>query len=321
MHELLPELLELNEEERYVLETRGKVEKDIYTSQVNFVIEGERFLRNNKMIEARKHTRFTYFPKHRHDYIELNYVLSGKFVQTVGSDRLHLQKGELLFLNQHIYHEIEPSEQEDIIINFIINPHFFESMFGYLSSDNNISHFLINSLFDHTQSGQYLYFQIAEVEEIQRLLECLLLEIMRPSLLSESSIKLYTGLLLIELIRHSDKLRQPSDNPLNHYIVVETMKYIDEHYQDASLNELAERLKQPNYSLSKQIKQATSVTFKELLQEKRLERANELLMKTDLPITEIAEMVGYDNISYFYRIFRNKFHMTPKQLRIEMRSN
>ena len=74
------------------------------------------------MIQLRKHTRFIDFPKHRHNYIEINYVYHGKLKQKVGDESICLKQGELLFLNQHIYHEIEASKKEDIIINFIIQP-------------------------------------------------------------------------------------------------------------------------------------------------------------------------------------------------------
>jgi AraC-like DNA-binding protein/mannose-6-phosphate isomerase-like protein (cupin superfamily) len=312
---LLEELMKLTEEEKAILNQKKEIKKDLYTSQPTFVIESEKFLRKNKMIELRKHTRFIDFPKHRHDYIEINYVFNGKLKQKVGDESICLKQGELIFLNQHIYHEIEASSKEDIIINFIIQPLFFEFIFTYLSTDNMISNFLINSLYNNTQNGQYLYFAISEVTDIQELIGRMIKEIMNPTSLSESAIKLYTGLLMIELIKHSDKLKQNEENPADHYIMVETMKYIDEHYQTASLYELAEKLHQPHYALSKQIKNATHFTFKELLQEKRLNQAKHLLLGANIPITEIAELVGYDNVSYFYRIFKNKFGLTPKKLR------
>ncbi|WP_071393022.1 AraC family transcriptional regulator [Bacillus tuaregi] len=316
-NDLLLELMQLNEEEKLIVNQKKKkeVKKDLYTTQSAFVIEGEKFLGKDKMIEIRKHTRFIDFPMHRHNYIEINYVLNGKLKQKVGNERICLQQGELILLNQHIYHEIEASAEEDIIINFIIQPQFFEFIFTFLSSDNMISNFLINSIYNHTQNGQYLYFAISEVKEIQDIIIKMIEEIRNSSLLSDSFIKLYTGLLVVELIKHSNKLKQNEENPAHQYIMVETMKYIDVHYQTASLYELAEKLHQPHYALSKQIKSSTSYTFKELIQEKRLSQAKQLLLGTEMPITEIVERVGYDNISYFYRIFKNKFGVTPKKFR------
>jgi YesN/AraC family two-component response regulator len=267
------------------------------------------------MIMVRKHTRFVDFPKHKHDYIEVNYVYHGELRQKVGYEPITLKQGELLFLNQHIEHEIEASSNEDIIINFIIKPEFFEFIFSFLSSDNTISNFIISSLFNNTQNGQYLYFMVSDVDSIQELVQKMILEIMNPTVLSESTIKLYMGLLLIELIKHVDKVQHKEENASLQYLMVESLKYIDEHYQTASLYELAEKLNQTHYSLSKRIKKATNYNFKELLQEKRLTKVKELLDHTEMPITQVIEEVGYDNISYFYRIFKNKYGVTPKPYR------
>ncbi|WP_419880477.1 hypothetical protein ACN6MY_12410 [Peribacillus sp. B-H-3] len=64
-------------------------------------------------------------------------------------------------------------------------------------------------------------------------------EIMYPTLLSDSSIKLYMGLLMIELIKHSDKLKKTEHHSPRHYLMVQTMKYIDEHYREASLYKMS----------------------------------------------------------------------------------
>lgn len=314
-HDLLNELLKITEEEELILQNRRKIKKDIYTNQANFVIESEKFLSKDNMIMVRQHTRFVDFPKHKHNYIEINYVYNGKLNQKVGNQKISLQKGELLFLNQHIEHEIETCAKEDIIINFIIQPQFFDFIFSFLTTENRISNFLINSLYNSTQNGQFLYFKVSEVTNIQELIKKIIFEIMNPAFMSESTIKLYMGLLMTELIKHADKVEHTEEYPAQHYLIVESLKYIDEHFADASLYELATKLHQPDYALSKNIKKATNYTFKELLQEKRLSKAKELLESTDMSIASVVDQVGYDNISYFYRIFKNKYNQTPKKFR------
>ncbi|WP_077624571.1 AraC family transcriptional regulator [Sediminibacillus massiliensis] len=316
--DLFDQLLCETEEEKSILERNYQVKKDIYTDKADFIIESEKFLDKEKLINIRKHTRFVDFPKHKHDYIEINYVYNGFLSQKVGSDNITLKQGELLLLNQYIEHEIEACQQEDIVINFIIQPQFFDYIFSYLTADNmdkNIGDFLISSLFNHSQSGQYLYFAVADVKSIQELIHKIIREIMAPSLLSESTIKLYMGLLMIELIKHSDKIAKRNDNLIDHQLIVESLNYIEENFKDASLYELAERLNQPHYRLSKNIKKVTNQTFKDLLQEKRLREARELLKNTLIPIGTVVEQVGYDNVSYFYRIFKDKYGLTPKKYR------
>jgi len=315
---LLKQLMELTEEEIEILSQEKKVRKDLYTSQRHFIIESEKFLDKNKMITVRKHTRFIDFPKHRHNYIEINYVVKGKLKQKVDNDSITLKKGELLFLNQHIEHEIEACGNDDLIINFIIQPLFFQFIFQYLNGENIITEFLINSLFNHTQNGQYLYYAVSEVEEIQELVEKIIKEETDGSLMAESKMKLYMGLLLIELVKNTDKITKNQSASSQHFIVVESLKYIEEHYKNGTLQELAQRLLQSSSSLSKNIKKATGFTFKDLIQEKRLIKAKELLETTDFSVRTVVEEVGYDNISYFYRIFKEKYKKTPKELRKEL---
>ncbi len=318
--DLLNELLQLNDEEKSILQQTNEVQKELYTSQESFIVEGERFLNNNTMIMVRKHTRFAHFPKHKHNYIEVNYVYNGSLKQTVGNERLELKKGDLLFLNQHIEHELEACGEKDIIINFIIKPEFFSFIFSYLTTENLISNFLISSIFDQTQQGQYLYFAVSKINSVQELIGKIIMEIMSPSMLSESSIKLYMGLLMVELIKNLDKVRYSKDTH-KHQLIVKSLKYIEVNFQNASLYELAEELNQPHYTLSKAIKKATKYTFKELVQEKRLTVAKELLENTSLSITSIVEEVGYENISYFYRVFKSKYGYTPKQFRDQQLKN
>lgn len=51
------------------------------------------------------------------------------------------------------------------------------------------------------------------------------------------------------------------------------------------------------------------------IQNKRLSKAKQLLRETDYPISKIAEMVGYDNISYFSKLFRQKIGCQPGEYR------
>ena len=70
-------------------------------------------------------------------------------------------------------------------------------------------------------------------------------------------------------------------------------------------------------SLSKMIKKTTGYNFKELLQRKRLSKAVELMCDTDLPISDVIAAVGYENNSYFHRVFKERYHVTPRAFRLE----
>ena len=69
------------------------------------------------------------------------------------------------------------------------------------------------------------------------------------------------------------------------------------------------------YWLSHEIKNQTGKTYTELLQDKRLSQAAYLLKSTKIGVDEISKAVGYENKSYFHRIFTSKFNTTPKNYR------
>ena len=75
------------------------------------------------------------------------------------------------------------------------------------------------------------------------------------------------------------------------------------------------------YWLSREIKKQTGKTYKELLQEKRMQQAVWLLTNSAVSVSDIIESVGYDNTSYFYRKFREKYGMSPKEYRMNQKES
>ncbi|QAA34248.1 AraC family transcriptional regulator [Clostridium manihotivorum] len=308
-------LIALTEEEEKILNGEETVNKSLYTDDGEFIIDSKKLLQAGELIDIRRHTRFVDFPKHKHNYIEFNYVYEGKLTQTIDDKKITLKQGELIFLNQYITHEIEASSEEDIIINFIIKPEFFDYIITLLDDENIISKFLLTTLYKDYSEGEYLYFKVAEKKHIQELAEKIITELYEPSIMSKATIKLLVGLLLVELVKRSKDIETYSANNYDKLLIIQSLKYIDKHYKDANLFELSKKLNQPHYKLSKLIKKHTKMTFKELLQEKKLSKAVELLKFTEYSIVEIIDLIGYENPTYFYKIFKEKYGVTPREYR------
>ncbi len=125
------------------------------------------------------------------------------------------------------------------------------------------------------------------------------------------------GLLFLHWVNKSDKIRYGNQNQFDQERVARTLAYIEGHYRTAALEELCGELHQKPSQMSKFIKKHTGHTFKELLQTKRLNQAAFLLTTTELPVSDILAAVGYDNSSYFYRVFSRRYGMTPKEYRLK----
>ena len=127
------------------------------------------------------------------------------------------------------------------------------------------------------------------------------------------------GLLFLHLMNTSDKIRYGNQNQFDQERVARTLAYIESHYRTAALEELCGELHQSPSQMSKFIKRHTGHTFKELLQTKRLNQAAFLLATTELTVSDIIAAVGYDNSSYFYRVFLERYDMTPREYRLKER--
>ena len=66
---------------------------------------------------------------------------------------------------------------------------------------------------------------------------------------------------------------------------------------------------------SRLFKTYTGKTFIDYLTQFRLEQARKLLLKSDLPITQIPELTGFCNPNYFSRIFKHYYEQTPSEAR------
>ncbi|EHI97492.1 transcriptional regulator with cupin sensor, AraC family [Clostridium sp. DL-VIII] len=317
LKEIHDKLIELTDEESKIISGENSVNKSIYTDEGKFIIDSNKLLPSGELINIRKHTRFINFPSHKHNYIEFNYIYQGKLTQVIDNKEITLQKGELIFLNQYITHEIKASKKEDIIINFIIRPEFFDYIITLLGNENIISKFLLTTLYTNYDEGEYLYFKVSERKDIQDLLERIIIEIYTSSIMKKATIKLLVGLLLVELIKNSQDIEAYSVDNYEKLLIIQSLKYIDEFYGKGTLLELAENLKQPDYKLSKLIKKHTKMTFKELLQERKLSKAIELIKSTNYSIAQIMDLVGYENPTYFYKIFKSKFGMTPRDYKLK----
>ena len=74
--ELLERLRAITEEEQKILDGGAEVEKGLYTSGEEFTVDSTKMLEAGNLITVRTHTRFVHFPLHRHNYVEVIYVLS-----------------------------------------------------------------------------------------------------------------------------------------------------------------------------------------------------------------------------------------------------
>ena len=157
-------------------------------------------LDKGSLINIRTHTRFIAFPKHRHDYIEIIYMCSGSTTHIINNDtKIVLEQGNLLFLNQFSYHEILPAGENDIAVNFIVRPEFFDVAFDMMEEENVLRKFIVSTLCNNTDEAAYLHFNVADILPIQNLVENMVWSLVNKQSNSRRINQTTMGLLFLRL--------------------------------------------------------------------------------------------------------------------------
>lgn len=311
--EILKYLIPVTDEEQEILNGKKSVDKNLYMNNGSNIINSKKLLDEGKLITIRPHTRFVHFPKHTHDYVEVVYMCTGSSTHIVNNTKVVLNEGDLLFMSQNATQEILEVGGNDIAVNFIILPQFFDKTLVMLGEEETpLRRFIIDCLNGNSSSNGYLHFKVADVLPIQNLIENLLYTLVSDTPNKRQINQTTMGLLFLQLLNHTDRIFYKNDD---NAVILEVMRYIEENYQNSSLTDISNYLHYDFTWLSREIKRKTGKTYTELLQEKRLSQAAFLLKNTKMNISDIAVAVGYENISYFHRLFSKQFGASPKKYR------
>ena len=310
--ELLERLSAVTEEEKQILAGEKRIDRTLYMDGSRDVISGDKLLDPGRVIAIRPHTRFVAFPEHSHDYVEMVYMCAGHTIHTVNGSRIELKTGELLMLGQHARQSIDAAEVGDVAVNFIVRPAFFSGTLPFLGEEETpLRRFVVSCLTGEQEAG-YLLFHVADILPIQNLLENLLYTLTEQTPNRRGILQTTMGLLFMQLLNHTETL---TFETAQQSAALSVLRYVEEHYRDGQLSEIAEEMHYELTSLSRLIRRKTGKSYTELLQEKRLSQAAWLLKNTDRRVDDIARSVGYENVSYFHRLFQQRFACSPKRYR------
>ncbi|UJF34563.1 response regulator [Paenibacillus hexagrammi] len=99
-------------------------------------------------------------------------------------------------------------------------------------------------------------------------------------------------------------------------VIFEISKYLENHYQeDITLQDISNRFFLSREYISRKFKQEFSVNLSDYLGQIRMDKAKMLLLNPHLRITQVAEMVGYQDEKYFSKVFKKQEGLSPNEYR------
>ncbi len=269
-------------------------------------------------LHVKKHSRFQTCPLHIHEWVEINYMYSGACPQRINDETYVLKEGQVILIDTDTPHSTEGIGENDIMISILINkPYLNTIFFNRLSKDSILSQFFINSINQKTSHNNFILFHSEKSRRIPIFFKEFLCEYYDPSLNTNDIINSLFNLILSELINVYENDMEKARLKVTKNSVIPILRYIEGNYKTCTLKSTAKFFNMnPNY-LTTFLKQHTNRSFKELVQEKRITYAAKLLSNTEMPVTEIANYVGYENVSFFYKKFKEAYHCSPKEYRTQ----
>lgn len=259
--------------------------------------------------------------EHRHDFYQVQYVYSGVVSEKINRQHVEVQPDTVIIMNPNTVHALEKSSPNSGIFSIAIDEStFIREFFHYLSDDNKIKEYIDKTKRSGNVYSEYLVFPKLK-KEIRNILSEIYEEYMKCEDSYENNIAVHLILLFNKLNTH-DKKRESihKDFHKDQRRMNKIQQYMEENYKSITLQALADYIHlHPNY-LSTFIKRHTrGKNFNQLLTDIRMKKIEKLLIDTDKSIEEIALLTGYKNTNYFYRIFKNYHHVTPKVYREKLR--
>jgi AraC-like DNA-binding protein len=254
---------------------------------------------------------------HRHDYIEIAYIVKGEFSQLIGGKKRTFSQGSLCIVDKNSEHADYVKDQDNFVIFLGMKEEFFDELFISELDNNNVQQFIRKALIKQKSLKQFIQFTPRDTQDlIFPLIEQVATEKLENRKGAEYIIKGLMIRIFDILIRDYDiNLTSTQLKKMNDLVFAEIEDYLRKNYKDVTLNELVRQFHFQEDYFTRLIKKHTGITYTEFLRRIRISKAEELLLNTRMTVSNIIESVGYENRHHFYNIFSEIHNMTPEQYR------
>lgn len=257
---------------------------------------------------------------HKHTFIELVYVVSGHATHLVGDRTFPATKGDLFIINYdtpHAFFYDENDAEPFVGYDLLFTPGFLDtSLLDSVRFESINSSFLFYSLFPGKQVGPDVHISGSSYNSFGDLFNKIYQEFTYQENGYLDLIRAYVVELIIKIFRKMSAVSRPEVFNRQAQIVDITLDYLRQNYhKQLSLDDLAAQVFLSKDYFARLFRETTGMPVSALLQQIRIDEACKHLVNTDAKIEDIADICGFHDIQYFYRIFKKVTGMTPRQYR------
>lgn len=257
---------------------------------------------------------------HYHEYYQLYYLTQGSMLNGNGTTTEILYPGDLFIIPPNTPHYVVPLEEETYYYSLTFYPSFFSPNFNLSTAYKFLNKLETICSEDGAETLRLcLPIPSPEKKDLEGLFACLLheksLEMSRTDTMAASLIScILTIVSRIYFVGWTKKSSPVTNETLR--CVLSCIEYIDQNYM-LPLREpdLAKHFTISISTMGTMFKKLLGMGFKDYLNYRRIEYATAYLAEESLTIFEIAHMVGYNDMTTFYRNFKRRMKVSPKEYR------
>ncbi len=252
---------------------------------------------------------------HDHSFLEFTYIESGIMEHSFEGEVSTLGAGDYFIVDYGTQHQYKAVGKDTLTVtNFLFYPNFVDRT---LSKDESFEK-VVNSYFirfkyrslNRSPAGVAFHDDDGEVYKIIQQIKKEFAEVEDGFLECIRCLIVQMFIIIMRKIGKKDGAKNESD------VIKEVSDYIKLHYaEQISLSDIAAKY---NYSLShisKKFSSEMGVGFTQYLQKIRVEQSCRLLEAGDHTVSEIANIVGYSNIKFFNKVFKDTLGVSPREFK------
>lgn len=260
---------------------------------------------NDGMVERVKGKKSAIFSQndkrlktHYHRGHELYFLIHGETKYFIGDEIFYLKEGDMVFVPKGVLHYTYNDEKAQISRILIT---FTDDML-----DEHMSTYL-----DELYKNKYICFSEDKLPRIEELLRKMEMEYSKKILDYEYILKLYIQELLIFISRYRIPAVE-TELDESQRIIKDVTNYINSNFDKPLYEEeISNKFAMSKSHFSRKFKSVTGLRYNEYVKNVRITNSEKLLRETNLPITVISQMCGFNDSNYFATVFKNLKGITP----------
>ncbi len=253
------------------------------------------------------------FDGESHDFWEMVYVDKGSVYITRDGEGIVLKQGEVIFHKPNEFHTIRAYESAPnyFVISFTSSSFSMKYFEGFCNNLNKIHKSLLDAIIKEAEVSYHIPKNEPNLRKLKRR--------KNAPLGGEQLIKTYLEQLLIYLLRTEEKNKNAAILPPSAEekpLILELKNYISTRCEEnIKVDEICRAFGYSKSFLSRIFREHTGESLASYAISVKMKRAKELLRDDRLNITQISNMLSFENPQYFARVFKRECNMTPTEWR------